>query len=221
VQNEYWNRAWVTLEIVLARHVSVLLDDMSFSLPDMGEKVTALGLEFTDPQFEQFCLSGGGRGVDLPSGIFWDQSLLYLLSWFRTKNCSIPHDRVFSLLLLCHEDDVIEVDYDTPNTPMALHVLTRSMKAICVCSAAVVATSLDVISPCPVGRADSRVPLLEVKLAESCYNGETMKEQDLVISRSHTQPRTIESRAPIIQRQRIICISSLAASAVLYIHTKH
>jgi hypothetical protein len=71
------------------------------------------------------------------------KGLVYLMSHFRDKECSVPQDRVFSLLSLSHEGYRVEVDYGTPGLDLAAQILSITPETLCFCSAATVARSLN------------------------------------------------------------------------------
>ena len=136
--NEYWNRAWVIQEIVIACSVIVSLDMTTLRLSECSNRFLRLGLDISQTPFEQFI----GRGTQSLRALVSDRSLLFLLHWFRDKHCSVPYDRVFALLAVCQEADRLEVDYDMHWTDLALHVLGNHRHELCVCSAALVTRSL-------------------------------------------------------------------------------
>ena len=77
---EYWNRAWITQEIALARQLTLVASG------------TELNSELL-PNSKNLTELAGLRG----------RSLVYLLDKFKGKECVIPRDRVFSLLAVCGE----------------------------------------------------------------------------------------------------------------------
>jgi hypothetical protein len=135
--NEYWNRAWVVQEIVLAHKVVVSLDIQTYTLSDFGRRVHLFNVELRDTPFEQFDIR---ESQSLRDSIR-NTSLLSLLRRFRNKHCVIPQDRILSLLSTCHEDDKIEVDYDMHWRDLVARVLKNSRHESCVCVVALVAKS--------------------------------------------------------------------------------
>jgi hypothetical protein len=141
LHNEYWNRAWVVQEIFLAPKVIVFLDVLTYTLSEFVRRVHLLDVDLTGTPFEQFDV---GENQSLRESIR-NTSLLFLLHRFRNKRCVIPHDRIFSLLSICHEDDRVDVDYNVHWTQLAIAVLSKSKHSLCVCFAALVVESL--VSP--------------------------------------------------------------------------
>lgn len=138
LHNEYWNRAWVIQEIVLARKVVVSLDMTTLSLSKFSESIERLRLDTAGTPFGQF----NARNRQEWKAFVCDKSLLFLLYWFRDKHCSLPYDRVFALLAVCQERDRLEVDYDMHWSNLAFHILRKARYRLCVCSADLVTRSL-------------------------------------------------------------------------------
>ncbi|EAT81016.1 hypothetical protein SNOG_11308 [Parastagonospora nodorum SN15] len=143
-QNPYWGRAWVTQEIVLARHLKVFIKD---TVLDFRDFIIAIGYptspskrrgqallpKYPGPKLgvsriEQYLLvkpdlltpetpEDGGRAS------VWYSGLIALLDRFRTWGCAIPRDRIFSLLALCEEGRGITVDYDVREEELGYQVL--------------------------------------------------------------------------------------------------
>jgi hypothetical protein len=137
LHNDYWNRAWVIQEIILANSVIISLDATTLPLRHFCERMHQIPVYIWQTPFEQFDTLGSHDGHAVLRG----KSLLLLLHWFRDKQCSIPHDRVFALLGICHESDKLEVDYEMRLSDLAFHVL-RHPDELCICVAALVARSL-------------------------------------------------------------------------------
>jgi hypothetical protein len=109
LQNDYWNRAWVTQEVILAQKAVVLIDDWSFEFSELVNQLSCNDINWSGTGFEQFVRIRNGS-LDL-----FQRTLLYVLSHFQDRLCSIPHDRVYSLLSVCYGGQTeIEVDYNTP-----------------------------------------------------------------------------------------------------------
>ncbi|RYO18752.1 hypothetical protein AA0111_g10614 [Alternaria arborescens] len=137
LHNDYWNRAWVIQEIILANSVIISLDATTLPLRHFCERIHQIPVYIWQTPFEQFDTLGSHDGHAVLRG----KSLLLLLHWFRDKQCSIPHDRVFALLGICHESDKLEVDYEMRLSDLAFHIL-RHPNELCICVAALVARSL-------------------------------------------------------------------------------
>jgi hypothetical protein len=164
-QNPYWGRAWVTQEIVLARHLKVFLKDtvldfrdfiIAIGYPTGPSKRRGQALLPKDPgpklgvsRIEQYLLvkpdlltpekpEDGGRAS------VWYSGLIALLDRFKTWGCAIPRDRIFSLLALCEEGKGITVDYDVREEELAYQVLQNCMSTLCFCSVVLVGEALGV-----------------------------------------------------------------------------
>jgi hypothetical protein len=63
---------------------------------------------------------------------------LRILYWFdaiRDAKCSLPHDRVFSLLGLAEEGLQIPVDYDVSLIELTVHIFRVTKQGLCLCEA--------------------------------------------------------------------------------------
>ncbi|KAF1846331.1 uncharacterized protein K460DRAFT_367133 [Cucurbitaria berberidis CBS 394.84] len=157
IWNDYWARAWVTQEIMLARNVVVSLDTI---LVNFSRLVLLTRNLWHQPSFSAFAQFVKCYQNDTKTR---DQSLLSLLSKFRDRKSSVPHDKVYSLLSLCHEKSVIEVDYNVGQDDLAYSVLSCRKEDICICSAALVAKAIFEVDP-PSRCAFSEL-LLEIDIA--------------------------------------------------------
>lgn len=131
LENEYWNRAWITQEIVLARNVAVLINDTATSLRKLVDRLsdglpqswlrspmrvlvnTGLLLRFGDTK---------PRLLDLIQNEAW-----------ANKKCTIPRDRFFSILELVQEGRDIAVDYDSSPIDLACNILRACSNVLCSC----------------------------------------------------------------------------------------
>ncbi|OAK94231.1 hypothetical protein IQ06DRAFT_353681 [Phaeosphaeriaceae sp. SRC1lsM3a] len=143
IRNEYWNRAWITQEIALAQSVSVLVDDLLYGFPELVDLLSLLDIPWRHTHFDQFVGIRSGT-IDLSN-----RSLVDLLDHFQNRKCTLPQDRVFSLLSLCSNvDGSIRVDYNMSKDLLANQIMKSTMNSrtspreSCFCSATIVARSL-------------------------------------------------------------------------------
>jgi hypothetical protein len=132
--SQYWDRAWITQEIVLARRVKFMAKDSSLDgvlLPFTNEQICQLRIENLHPQTVHQL-----RG----------RSLIYLLDKFRLKKSGNLRDRIFSLLALCGDGSSLGVDYDVKLPALAQHVLRACRASYCLCSVATVGNVLGISS---------------------------------------------------------------------------
>ncbi|KAF2822659.1 hypothetical protein CC86DRAFT_81114 [Ophiobolus disseminans] len=138
--NEYWNRAWVTPEVVLARSVLILVGREPFKLPDLVQAMNNfehpdLLSGFSDCAFAQFVAM---VNTNKPR----TRTLIHLIDDLRDRECIIPRDRIYSLLPLCCDFQHPQVDYNQPSEDLAFDVLKRSDELLCTCSALLIAQTL-------------------------------------------------------------------------------
>jgi hypothetical protein len=70
------------------------------------------------------------------------KSLIHLLENSQNKECSVPRDRIFSLLALCSPKSRIKVDYNSAPKELAMDMLRK--RSCCICSTHIVARALDI-----------------------------------------------------------------------------
>jgi hypothetical protein len=117
-QNAYWERAWITQEVILAQSLYLCTTEQLINAekidtwdPDLFQRdVEGFHSMFLD---HRAVLARHGR---LPADDEDDKPshLLESLYDFRTKECLIPRDKVYSLLACSQHGNQIIVDYNAP-----------------------------------------------------------------------------------------------------------
>ncbi|KAJ4361009.1 uncharacterized protein N0V89_001578 [Didymosphaeria variabile] len=110
IWNEYWNRAWILQEVLLAREKTLAMNDQTISLETFFQSLDDYGI--SSGQGDNACLDM--KEVMSKPQDTQGLSLICLLSQFRNRLCSVPRDRVFSLLSICTDGYQFEVDYEIP-----------------------------------------------------------------------------------------------------------
>jgi hypothetical protein len=142
-RSPYWDRAWTTQEVALARRISFMARKMvldSDQLPASHPE-----LEAWSQLVEYFTYM---------RGLSKDTNLFQLLSRSRDKKCKHPRDRVFSLLALCCDGANVHVDYSISHALLAWDILKSCKHGFCLCSINFVHRALDLnalSTPCPRG----------------------------------------------------------------------
>jgi hypothetical protein len=94
--------------------------------------------------------------------------LMLLLSRYRTKQCSIPRDRIYSLLALAAKDNLCHVDYNLSELDLFFLVLERCKKNFCFCTVGLLARVLGLASAhIPGDHLQTRYPYVEFDI-DSC-----------------------------------------------------
>jgi hypothetical protein len=135
LENEYWRRAWVTQEIVLARSLILFCDG---ELITYSSLLASLPYHF-EPQWRRSLMSEFGSN----SIVVYGKPLVHLLWKFRGKQCIVPQDRVFSLMSLCREEDQFDVDCSLDKVDIMYLVLSNHGPRVCFCDIALLARTLD------------------------------------------------------------------------------
>lgn len=128
--HEYWKRAWIVQEILLARSVVLLAANARFNIALLPE-----GWYSTYSHIGPLL---SPMSNDIPP------NLLSRLHQFRVKECAVPYDRIYSLLSLCERTPEIEVDYNIPAWSLCIRVLEVSAGAICLCTILTLLKALDI-----------------------------------------------------------------------------
>lgn len=141
LENEYWKRCWIIQEIVLARHVVVLLgpdtSDFSQLVEAAGRfRLVELGsiplyerfYGLTNSAFSQFSKLNVGRSQFVPKG------LISLLADFSKTKSTLTHDRIFALVPLCREKASFEINYTLSIRDLIYKTLTSCKGCLCACS---------------------------------------------------------------------------------------
>ena len=163
---EYWKRAWITQEIVLARQIVFMAGDVEQDekvlVESRGDRCSATQAHLT-PRWCRRQAEG--------------RSLLGLLDWHKDKQCSILRDRVFSLLALCNDASALKADYETPDRELASEILTCCKAELCFCAVNLVIRTLkfrgDLNPKHDIGKSHSiyfanmTLPLVQSPISES------------------------------------------------------
>jgi len=126
-EHDYWERAWITQEILLARRVLLMADSYSMPLEHLPDTV----IEESSIQVMQAYLPSRIHPHATPE--VRGKSLVSLLHMFRSQKCQVLHDRVLSLLGLRGEGLDLEVNYSLPPEDLAWRVLLSCKDSLCLC----------------------------------------------------------------------------------------
>ncbi|KAH7385518.1 heterokaryon incompatibility protein-domain-containing protein [Phaeosphaeria sp. MPI-PUGE-AT-0046c] len=147
IVHNYWSRAWVTQEILLAQRTVVLAGVEAHGLIALAMIYRSAVQYHGDSAFESIIdvifrkedrvieHNPFGQGLE-------NWGLVNLLHRFRHKECAIRRDRVYSLLALAEEAAALNVDYNIPEEQVLRQVLNLRESSICLCSVATVAQAL-------------------------------------------------------------------------------
>lgn len=125
-QLDYWDRAWVTQEIGLARTVLLVTSE------EEVDYERALRYLY-DPR------------IPPTGGLFQVRSLAFLLDRFTDKKCAIDLDRVYSLLSLCDAEErkMITPDYSLSRDHVFMQTLRACQDNLCLCTVLSVGRALN------------------------------------------------------------------------------
>jgi hypothetical protein len=148
-ENEYWSRAWVTQEVLLAKNATIVAGTESHHLFLLADTYRKALPQSKDSAFENLIdiivLQQQRRKMQselYPEANLHEWGVIQLLHRFRTKQCAVRRDRIYSLLALSGEGKKIKVDYDIPEEQLMREVLSIRPDSVCLCSAAISARAL-------------------------------------------------------------------------------
>lgn len=144
----YWQRAWITQEIALARSTTFVSgyeeldqDQLPFNEDEWTESPAGqLACRKPYPKAERSIHQMLSQFV-LGSKRY---SLVYLLDLFAYKHCHIDRDRIYSLLSLCAEGSDLVPDYRISDESVLLRTLNCCSRSLCLCTLGSVASVLKI-----------------------------------------------------------------------------
>ena len=130
-KSDYWTRAWIIQEQLLARNVTVLLCDSSMCKQRLVKVRGMSSFEFFHGTWHDFTSMSAFMRRTLkrtPHRI----PLVELLATYGDVKRSERRDRVYSLLAMSEEGRRIKVDYQKSCTQILLELLELNIERICL-----------------------------------------------------------------------------------------
>lgn len=124
---EYWNRAWITQEVALARRLTLMARNVEVSVDDELSKHFVTAFEYI-PSLDASMTSIEDLFDLHLAPIKSLIPLRILLPLFQKKQCAIPRDRIFSVLALASEGPHVNADYEATNEALAFRILEAQDK---------------------------------------------------------------------------------------------
>lgn len=137
--HEYWQRAWITQEVILARDIHFVAQGY------------ALGIGLSETSVEAFDLRDREESIALPrldaffQGLDYGPGLLDIVQNFelyRHKKCADVRDMVYSLLDISRDGSKLVVDYARSYVDLARDLLTLDDEGTCLCRVEIVLRGL-------------------------------------------------------------------------------
>jgi hypothetical protein len=134
-EDQYWKRAWIVQELVLAREAWIVMKDGLLSLKHFLHHVH----ERSEPaKFRKYIGDRREEGAR--------PELLHMLEAFQNQQATEPRDRVFSLLGLVREADKVAVDYRARNMDLLFPISQACGAQHCFCSVSIIANALELLT---------------------------------------------------------------------------
>lgn len=139
-QNEYWKRAWVVQEVLLASDGYLLVGDVELDWPTLIQYWTMVTRPDVAPHTHIHRLSEWNFGHEQKSRQAMKKDerapLRSLVARYGKKQvCSDFHDRVYSYLSLAKERDLVTVDYNSSRETLFFTTLRDCGSDKCFCFA--------------------------------------------------------------------------------------
>ncbi|KZM22954.1 hypothetical protein ST47_g5906 [Ascochyta rabiei] len=141
--NEYWSRAWITQELYLAQSaILVLKHQKNIDLRDVYRMLYRVIAFAPYPHPLSLFNFLGNVFSNRDASRSLGDDFAQLLHTFRATKCSVPRDRIFSILPLYRWSKFIRVDYEKADDELAVDVLNCRKEPTQLCRVAVMARSL-------------------------------------------------------------------------------
>ena len=152
--HEYWRRAWVTQEIMLAKAIYIVAGNAILDYPSLVNFTRCCVHVYSNSHFEQFArlmlvqkdyferrAMVTGR-VLISDSWMNNWGLVNLLHHFENKSCTIRRDMVYSVLSLSREAETLKVNYQSPMSEVMWQIMNICEDSLCLCTVAVLVRAL-------------------------------------------------------------------------------
>jgi hypothetical protein len=172
VGSQYWKRAWITQEILLARRVKLLVNDTEVDARRLSTMRRLLRyINIYEPMKRLYeedwhdDLRVFKAYLDAMCGLnrFREQRLLTLFHGLPRRQSERPRDRIYSLLSIASDWNCIPVDYGSSDIDVLLHVVRVFRTSMCVCFWLYVVTTFEYrVARAPEHGFSSKMPIFEM-----------------------------------------------------------
>jgi hypothetical protein len=223
VKDQYWTRAWITQEILLARRVKLLVNDseidpIQISGCAIGRLKYINGLdgdaivisEEQDAKTRVFetCMRSMCRSNT--GGMHTKSKLIELFDRVPGRQSHFAHDRVYSLLSLASDASSIQVDYRVSRSELLRQIISIYKTSLCICTWFYMADMLDCYEIPHLANHKTRsgeTPVFKLPMKPvqtEFFMGENMKDWRTVCSECHKSIPSFDE-----QQQIAFCIKPI------------
>jgi hypothetical protein len=217
--NEYWTRAWITQEIYVAKSAVVMLEKDEFSIAMCVDVLWGCDKfkVHDNHAIKKFALLLGfdNSGLSLIQLGGTSKSFLSLLRQFSDKKCTIPRDRLYSLLSLYCNGDKVAINYAQRDDGLLCHIVECLYERVGLCSIVSLIRSLMPQSE-PLGLGFIMIDLLHLVLewgpADTTTHGTVSQAQSqhtyrqlVKLERLHGKATLIKSRSAAVEEPEFAC----------------
>jgi hypothetical protein len=176
LNNPYWERAWITQEVFLARKLFMLSDEHMLPISTFVRYMKSHGFPDDDAFYTPMSapvtlISPFTSGTVLERLTMRYAFLIDLLEDFGERECQIPRDRIFSLLSLCKQGERVNIDYALPDVDLMYEVLKNFERPICLCHALLLGQCLGILETIFPRRVCVAEPYLEYDFELPSHEG--------------------------------------------------
>ena len=130
LERPYWSRLWIVQEVLMSRTVTVICGHQSFGLWQLARMyVPDSDDDLSDDPDDYYPVEINDTVDSLiretSSGVFEKQKLSFILWSFAKLYCEDPRDKVYGLLSLVQDPEVIAVDYSKTSTEVFFDTIQR------------------------------------------------------------------------------------------------
>jgi hypothetical protein len=126
----YWDRAWVVQELLLARNVYFLSQEIMIPLHKLQRIKASLSIESEKLEFGELL----SLATKYSLGTIPPYSLLQNVELFRHKQCKDLRDRIYSARSISQDGKNFLVNYDRSLVDLARHTLSLMYEGVCFTS---------------------------------------------------------------------------------------
>lgn len=122
----YWQRAWITQEILLSGTFRMLINDFAIEPKSVSEIYKYRSKD--EPQvFSTYMRELCGESL------IYERSLIFLFHELPKRKCENPRDRIYSLYSVASDAAALSIRYEAPICTVLTELLYHLKKSLCPC----------------------------------------------------------------------------------------
>lgn len=195
--NQYWSRAWITQEILLARKLSILVNNFEMeparcsssglAYPNVSSIKQASWTE--DASWNQnMYLFNTYIQVMCGRKKILGESLVNILHQLPRKGSWLPRDRIYSLRSVASDGARIRIDYGSTDSQVLINLLEVFRRSMCLCFWSYLANILDLdISNDRKDGCGLKIPIFKVLVKPYSYRDKGSDFEAWILGEEETE----------------------------------